>query len=188
MAKVTIAFTDEHVKLIRCLRFKQLEIRHEKSELVKYTNYIRQKLSVLPNDKDVSSIVHDINSKLELIDRASALSKSYAIEDNDKYYGIDTYDLFNCDYWYDQMAHIVGLSDQVINGTEEDVDGPKYPQEVIEHLRELDDFIVTNILNIEDILHQFCDRGGIKSGVTYVSYDYEGIWHTEDEWKKMGRR
>ena len=187
MAKVTITFTDEHVKLIRCLRFKQLEIRHEKSELGKYTNYIRQKLEKLDNDDNVS-IIRDINSKLESIDRASAISKSYAVEDNDKYYGIDTYDLFNSDYWYDQMAYIVGCSDKVISGTEEDTDGPKYPQEVIEHLRELDDFLVTNILAIEDILHQFCDRGGIKIGVTYVSYDYEGIWYTEEDWKKIGRR
>ena len=185
MAKVTITFTDEHVKLIRCLRFKQLEIRHEKSELGKYTNYIRQKLEKLDNDDNVS-IIRDINSKLESIDRESAISKSYAVEDNDKYYGIDTYDLFNSDY--DQMAHIVGCSDKVISGTEEDTDGPKYPQEVIEHLRELDDFLVTNILAIEDILHQFCDRGGIKVGVTYVSYDYEGIWYTEEDWKKIGRR
>ena len=98
MAKVTITFTDEHVKLIRCLRFKQLEIRHEKSELGKYTNYIRQKLEKLDNDDNVS-IIRDINSKLESIDRASAISKSYAVEDNDKDYGIDTYDLFNSDYW-----------------------------------------------------------------------------------------
>ena len=188
MAKITITFTDEHIKLIRCLRFRQLEIRHEKSELNKYTNYIRQKLNNFSNDKNMLAVIRDVESKLDSIDRASAISKSYAIEDNDKYYGIDTYDLFKCDFWYDQMAHIVGISDQVINGTDEDTDGPKYPQEVIEHLRELDDFIVTNILNIEDILHQFCDRGGIKAGITYISYDYEGIWHTEEEWKKMGRR
>jgi hypothetical protein len=188
MAKITITFTDEHIRLIRCLRFKPLEIKHEKSELVKYTNYIRQKLDGLNEYKSNISVIRDIESKLESIDRASILSKSYAIEDNDKYYGIDTYDLFNADYWYDQMAHIIGCSDQVISGTEEDTDGPKYPEEVIEHLRELDDFLVTNIVSIEDILHQFCDRGGIKSGVTYVSYDYEGIWYAEEDWKKIGRR
>ena len=185
MAKVTITFTEQHIKLIRCLRFKQIEIRHEKSELTKYTNYIRRRLN---DDLKDDSLIEDIETKLNAIDRASNISKSYAVEDNDKYYGIDTYDLFNCDYWYDQMAHIVGLSDKVIPGTEEDTDGPKYPQEVIEELRVLDDFLVTNLQSIEDIIHQFCDRGGIKPNVKYISYDYEGIWHTEEEWKALGRR
>ena len=188
MAKISLTFTDEHLKLIRCLRFKQIEIRHEKSELSKYTNYIRQKLDELANDTRTASLIRDIESRLVAIDRASKLSKAFADEDNDKYYGIDTYDLFNADYWYDHMARIVGCSDQVISGTEEDTDGPKYPQEVIEHLRELDEFLITNLVHIEDIIHQFSDRGGIQSGVKYVSYDYEGIWYTEEDWKKIGRK
>jgi len=188
MAKVTITFTEQHIKLIRCLRFRQIEIRHEKSELTKYTNYIRKKLDAINGTIEIGEEIHGISTKLDAIDRISAISKAYAAEDVDKYYGIDTYDLFNCDYWYDQMAHIVGLSDKVIPGTEEDTDGPKYTQEVIEELRALDDFLVTNLQSIEDIIHQFCDRGGIKPNVKYISYDYEGIWHTEEEWKALGRR
>ena len=185
MAKQTLTFTEEHVRLIRCLRFKALEIKHEKSKLEKYTRYIRKKLEEIP---ECESIKCDIEDRLNSIERASALSKIYAIEDNDKYYGIDTYDLFESDYWYDQMAHTIGVADQVIKGSEEDITGPKYPQGVIDHLRELDDFLVTNIVKIEDILHQFCNRGGIKAGIKYVSYDYEGIWYTEEEWKELGRR
>lgn len=189
MAKVTLTFTDEHIKLIRCLRIKQLEIRHEKSDLTKYTNYIRKKLeSEYDNVKHASSFLRDIMQKLSAIDRASVKSKIYSVEDEGKYYGIDTYDLFDVDYWYDYMARILGISDHVIPGTEEDTDGPKYPKEDIEHLRDLDAFLITNLQNIEDIIHQFCDRGGIKADVKYISYDHEGIWYTEDEWKKMGRR
>ena len=186
MAKLTLTFSEEHVRLIHCLRFKVLEIKHEKSELVRQTNYIRKVLDKLANDENGYDI-DDIKGQLDIIDRASALSKAYATEDEDKYYGIDTYDLFESDYWYEQMAHIIGVSDQVIKGTEEDITGPKYPQGVIDHLRELDDFLVTHISDIEDILHQFCNRGGIKVGVKYVCYDYERIWYTEDEWKEMGR-
>ncbi len=188
MAKISITFTDEHLKLIRCLRFKQIEIGHEKSELTKYTNYIRTRLKGISDKSEMAALVRDIESRLNIIDNASKRSKALADEDNDKYYGIDTYDLFETDYWYDYMARIVGCSDQVIHGTEEDTNGPKYPQEVIEYLRDLDAFLINNLVHIEDILHQFSDRGGIKSGVTYVSYDYEGIWYTEDDWKKIGRR
>lgn len=188
MSKVTITFTDEHIKLIKCLRFRPIEVRHEKSELTKYTNYIRKRLDDLPVKSDYALLIHDIESRLNSIDRASKLSKAYADEDYDKYYGLDTYDLFETDYWYDYMARIIGVSDQVIKGTEADTDGPKYPETVIDHLRELDDFLITNLVAIEDILHQFCDRGGVKAGVKYVSYDYEGIWYTEEDWKKIGRR
>ena len=189
MGKIKLKFTEEQIKLIRCIRFKQLEIKHEKSDLTRYTNGIRKSLADISRDDDeTSAILQAVESKLAAIERASRISKSYAVEDEDKYYGIDTYDLFNADYWYDHMAHIVGCSDQVIKGTEEDTNGPKYPQEVIDHLRELDNFLVSNLQYIEDILHQFCDRGGIKPDVTYVAYDYEGIWHTEEEWKEMGRK
>lgn len=188
MAKITITFTDEHVKLIRCLQFKQIEIKHEKSDLTKHTNYIRKLLKEISGKKEYAILTRDIEDRLNSIDRISKISKVLAVEDNDKYYGIDTYDLFSNDYWYDYMAHIIGCSDQVIRGTEEDTDGPKYPQEVIEHLRDLDAFLINNIVYIEDIIHQFSDRGGIKSGITYISYDYEGIWYTEEDWKKIGRR
>jgi len=183
MAKIKLTFTEEHLKLIRNLRVRKIEINHEKSDLTKYTRSIRKELERYKNDT-----FPNVLRTLYNIDRISQKSKAYADEDNDKYYGIDTYDLYQCDFWYDQMAFILGLSEQVIKGTEEDTDGPKYPKEVIEHLRELDEFIVNNLQHIEDIIHQFCDRGGIKEGVTYIAYDNENIWYTEEEWLKLGRK
>lgn len=190
MAKLTLTFTDEHLKLIRCLRFKQIEINHERSNLSRNTERVRNLLKELSLEVCKKNVYNlgELARQLDAIDAIAKRSKLLAEEDNDKYYGIDTYDLFGADFWYQQMAYIIGCADQVIKGTEEDVDGPKYPQEVIEHLRELDEFLIANLLHIEDIVHQFSDRGGIKAGVKYVSYDHEGIWYTEEEWKNMKRR
>ena len=131
MAKIKITFTDEQIKLIKCMRFKEL---------------------------------------------------------SETTYGLDSYSLWGGNYLYEQIALILGYADRVIPGTEEDWDGPKYPTELMEKFIELDEFILKNLVSIEDILHQFCDKGGIQAGVTYVSYDYEGIWHTEDEWKNVLKR
>lgn len=105
------------------------------------------------------------------------LNIKHGIEDwTDKYYGIDTYALYHGSHLYEDMAQILGKADQVIKGTEEDFDGPKYPTELMEHLMELDTYIVDNILEIEEIIHQFAFKeGGVKPGV-YTCKDNEHLW------------
>jgi hypothetical protein len=99
---------------------------------------------------------------------------------DDEHYAIDTYDLFGGTYLYEDMALILGYMDKVIPGTMEDADGPKFDDETLEHLNELDSFIVENLQNIEDILHQFCTEG-IQVGVTYWCNPSECIWHKEEK-------
>lgn len=99
---------------------------------------------------------------------------------DDEHYAIDTYDMFGGTYLYEDMALILGYMDKVIPGTMEDADGPKFDDETLNHLNELDSFIVENLQNIEDILHQFCTEG-IQVGVTYWCNPSEGIWHKEEK-------
>lgn len=187
MAKVTLEFNEEHIKLIKNLRFKKINIQHEKTDLTMLSKMIAKIISNI-SDEEYETEKGEIEQVLARMNEISKKSKAYADEDNDRYYGIDTYDLYDSDFWYHQMAYILGYADQVIDGTLEDIDGPKYPKEIIEHLRELDNFITENLNDIEDLIHQFCDKGGIQADVKYVSYDHEKIWHTEAEWKEMGRR
>ena len=98
---------------------------------------------------------------------------------DDANYTIDTYDLFGGTYLYEDMAFILGLMDKVIPGTMEDADGPKFDEETLSHLVELDSFIIENFQHIEDILHQFCAEG-IKPGITYWCNLNEGVWHKEE--------
>lgn len=87
--------------------------------------------------------------------------------------GIDDYDLYGGTHKYEQMAYILGCADKAIEG-EETIYGPKYPDDVMEHLRELDAFMVEHLLDIEEILHQFCDVG-ISPG-RYEAKDYQRLW------------
>ena len=43
------------------------------------------------------------------------------------------------------------------------------------HLMDLDAYITDNILNIEEIVHQFATEGGLKPGI-YTCKDNEHIW------------
>ena len=120
--------------------------------------------------------------------------------------GFDTFNLWGGTFIWEQMAYILGFQGAIIPSTLEDPDGPKFYDEVytgidengkrivsvdereglekinvIEHFKDLDSFMVTNLPYIMDILLQFCTEGGIQPGVTYWAYDYQRIWHKEEE-------
>lgn len=138
--------------------------------------------------------------KVELTDEHLALIKNFRIQKlnhlnvkngvedwSDKYYGIDTYGLFHGSNLYEDMAQILGVADKVIVGTEEDYDGPKYPVELMEHFDKLDSYIIDNMINIEEIVHQFCckkdENGnvvGVRAGI-YTCKDNEHIWYYKEK-------
>ena len=100
----------------------------------------------------------------------------------DETVGIVKDNLYGGTYKYEQMALIVGLTDKAVPGTEEDMEtGTLYEKEAQLYMLELDKYIRENLLNIEEILHQFCLKGGLTVG-KYVCKDYQHIWHrVEDE-------
>jgi hypothetical protein len=93
--------------------------------------------------------------------------------------GIDNYALFNESHPFELMARVLGLEDKIIEGTEENPLGAEYEKETMDKLIELDSYIVDNLTNIEEILHQFCDVG-IKPG-KYTCLSYQHIWKYEGE-------
>ncbi len=100
----------------------------------------------------------------------------------DETVGIVKDNLYGGTYKYEQMALILGLTDKAVPGTEEDMEtGTLYEKEAQLYMLELDKYIRENLLNIEEILHQFCLKGGLTVG-KYVCKDYQHIWHrVEDE-------
>ena len=96
--------------------------------------------------------------------------------------GIVKDNLYGGTYKYEQMALILGLTDKAVPGTEEDMEtGTLYEKEAQLYMLELDKYIRENLLNIEEVLHQFCLKGGLTVG-KYVCKDYQHIWHrVEDE-------
>ena len=126
------------------------------------------------------ALIRNLNfKKLDLI-----RGRNVQIDEEEKFFGFDTYDIYRGSFLFEDMARILGYADQVIKGTEEDPTGPKYPQELTEHMLDLDAYIVGNLIDIEDLIHQRCDRGGIQPNVKYVALDHVGIWMTEEEFNQ----
>lgn len=127
---------------------------------------------------------------------------------DDSHYGIDNYNIWGGTYIWEQMAYILGYQGAMIPSTMEDPTGPKFYElvytgidengkriitldeneakergleqmNVLEHLRDLDAYMITNLKHIMDLLLQFCTEG-IQAGVTYWAYNYQGIWHKEE--------
>lgn len=185
MAKISLTFSEDHIKLIKCLRFRKLDIKRETKSLDAYTYQVRECLKL--NDVDKST-QEEVNDLLKHIDKAVQKDKAFAKEENGKFYGFDSYDFFDSDNEAVTMAYILGCEDSIIEGTEENYDGPQFKEEAVKRFGELMDFIYTNIVHIEDILHQRCDKGGIQPNVKYVALDHEGIWYTEEEYNERKKK
>jgi len=200
MARITLQFTEDQVKVIRCLRFKKLEIKHERKDIVGIIREIGSLVDSIDPDPEgndehltaeqegTHSICDMIRSDLNEIYESAIRSKEIAIEDADKFYGLDLFDLFNGISPFDLVAYALGMQDKAIEGTEGDVNGIKYPDEVMKQFREILDPIYHDIVDIEDLIHQRCDKGGIQAGVKYVALDHERIWRTEEEFKELRQK
>lgn len=105
------------------------------------------------------------------------LIKGLWFQDFNSKVGIDKYDIFGGTRLFEDMARHLGVMDHVIPETIEDWDGAKFDEETSKRLHDLAEFMDTNILAIEEILHQHCDVG-IKVG-TYTCLDNVRIWKYE---------
>lgn len=101
------------------------------------------------------------------------------VDTMDKYYGVDMYCLYGYGFLYEKMALILGLNEHLIEGTEEDYDGPKYTKEAMDKMIELDTYICENLTDIEEVLHQFAGVG-LREG-TYTKSVFTGIWSYKED-------
>lgn len=160
--KIKLKFTDDHIALIRALDFKKIDIR----EIIERFSVIDQEVAIVEGDTQVEYRIGEILDRFHI--------------EPDNVYGLDNFNLWGGTYLWEQIAYIIGIYDHVIESTKEDPDGPKFPEEDMAYMKDLDCFIISNLLYIEQILHQFCTEG-IQAGVTYWAYDHQLIWHRADE-------
>ncbi len=193
MAKrLKLTLTEEHINLIRNLHFDVITVSHPEKSLEKNVKLIDKKLEELRSlfsvaAEDFDYYLNIIRGQLKKIMEASALSQYYALVDDTKYFGIDTYNMYNGET-IELVARIIGCYDKVIPGTEEDFDGPKFPEEVDKHIHEVCGFLMENLKSIEELIHQRCNKGGIQPNVTYVCYDNERLWFTEEEFEEHRKK
>jgi hypothetical protein len=160
--KIKLTFTEEHIALIKALNFEKIDV----NDIIKSFEQYNEKVIYVKNNNKVEATLGDILNEYRI--------------NIDSIYGVDNFNLWGGTYIWEQMAYILGIQDHVIKGTEEDPTGPKYPDEDMEHMKELDMFILTHLEHIFQLLLQFCTEG-IQPGVTYWCFDYEKIWHKEKD-------
>lgn len=174
--KKKITFTEEHIALIRALNFTNIDFDEVLKSYEQYnvkTAMVADGCQTITQDSDV----YTENGQIVECTVGDILNR-YNIS-IDSIYGLDNYNLWGGTYLWEQIAWIIGIHDHAYPETLEDPTGVKFPPEDIEHMKELDSFIVSHLKDIIDILLQFCTEG-IQPGVTYWCYDYQGIWHKED--------
>lgn len=181
MARITLEFTEDQIKVLPWLNFKKLEVvRPEK----KLSEVARQIYNIIDIWNLSDEIKDDFEFPIVELKKISNLAKSLEKEDEDKYCGLDTYDFFNGTPYVEAIAMILGDYDKAT------IDGEKieFPSEIVEKINNIMIFINDNIVNIENLIQQRSTKGGVTSGVKYYAYDYENIWYTEEEFKERRKR
>ena len=90
-------------------------------------------------------------------------------------YAIDFASLYGGSYVFEDIAYILGRYDEHIPGTEEDPLGVHFPDEFEDYMWEIHTYILENIDAIEELVHQFSVKGGLKPG-EYTCKSYCRIW------------
>lgn len=91
------------------------------------------------------------------------------------YYGIDLNSLYGGNYLFEDISYILGIYDKHIDGTEENAEGPDFPNDVKDYMWGLHTTILDNLQNIEELVHQYSFKGGLTEG-TYTCKSNEHIW------------
>lgn len=99
-------------------------------------------------------------------------------EEHEVFYAIDLNSLYGGNFVFEDIARILGFYEQVIENTETLSTGPRFPQETEDYMWETHCYILENLHYIEQILHQYCAKGGLTPGV-YTSKNNELIWTKE---------
>lgn len=95
-------------------------------------------------------------------------------------YGIDYNEFYGDGFLFEKIALILGKYFDYIPGTEEDPDGAKYSEDFTNYMWEMHTYIMDNIHHIEELVHQFCNKGGLVPGV-YTCKSYEHLWKLKCE-------
>lgn len=171
MAKIKLRFTEDELALISAMHSGLIKVEHHKSTLGRDVNEIVRVFNLNDAELDDQNLLL-LREKMEKLGDVAAKSAVEAQMDVDRYYGIDTYDLFGGTDW--KTAVKLACPDTSAM-TEEEID---------EKCNKLSEKFIDNIEYIEQLVHQRSNKGGLQPDVTYVCIDRVGIWYTEEEFNK----
>lgn len=90
-------------------------------------------------------------------------------------WGIDFNSLYGGSFLLEDISYILGCYDKHIEGTEDSFMGVRFEEDLEGYMLGLHKYILDNIEYIEEILHQFCTKGGLSAGV-YSCKSNQRIW------------
>ena len=90
-------------------------------------------------------------------------------------WGIDINSLYGGSFVFEDISLILGIYDKHIEGTENDPMGVQFPKEIEDYMWGLHEYILEHLQDIEELVHQFCNRGGLTAG-EYKCKSNERIW------------
>lgn len=171
MAIKKITLTEDHIKLIKNIKFDTFEMGDFFS-VTKITDAIEY-IEENHNLSDEFGLLRDylilVRDKLG---RISDKKESYA-------WGIDQYSIFGGYHPFEDMAMILGKFDEHIPGTEDNVMGRRYSDEFEEYMNKLYGDIVDNMEYIISLVLYYTDKGGLTPG-TYKCKATEKNWTKEN--------
>lgn len=167
-----ITLTEDHLKLIRALKFESFTFG-EKYNLSKIDNALedikyRYEKAEDSEAEDLSHIILSLNKARRTLSIFNENRSHFA-------WGVDQWSPWGGNYVLQDIALLIGKYDEVIPETVEDTTGPRFPEELEAYMLKLYHDIADNLELIVGLVFQFSTNGGLTVG-TYKCIDYEGIW------------
>ena len=117
--------------------------------------------------------------RLEITDNViKLLPLLYAQSDGDDIVFYNKKWLFGGTHLLEDVSFALGIQDRAIEGTEDDAEGRAFNEEDTKMMLDLCSYIGENLFYFESLIHQYCVKGGITTGV-YKCKDNELIWTKE---------
>lgn len=90
-------------------------------------------------------------------------------------WGIDINSLYGGSFVFEDISYILGRYDEHLEGTENNPLGPVFEKDFEDYMWQMHSYILEHLQDIEELVHQFCIKGGLKPG-TYKCKSNERIW------------
>ena len=167
MAYKTLKLTDDHIRLIKSIKFDEFTIGEllPRTEIVSAMDEIDSNEEASEKFAYLRDLLSEIDRKLDVL---SYKKDCYA-------WGADQWSLFGGTYAMDDIAIAIGKYGDYIKGTENDPMGRQYPKELEDYMWSLYDDIKNNMMYIISLVFQYIDCGGLSAG-TYRCKISDKIW------------
>lgn len=112
------------------------------------------------------NIITLTNEMLSLISCINVREMDYELDDNGTTViaGIENKSIYGGSDILEDISRAIGWYDKHIGGTEENPNGIQFDEDVENEMYDMHEYIIENIVYIENLLHYWSNKGGLTSG------------------------